>query len=46
MLRGGATMVQIGQLLRHQQIQTTEIYAKVDVNALRALALPWPGGVR
>jgi site-specific recombinase XerD len=46
MLRRGATMVQIGQVLRHQQIQTTEIYAKVDVNALRALAQPWPGGVR
>ena len=46
MLRGGATMVQIGQVLRHQHIQTTEIYAKVDVNALRALAQPWPGGVR
>lgn len=46
MLRRGATMVQIGQVLRHRQIQTTEIYAKVDVNALRALAQPWPGGVR
>lgn len=46
MLRRGATMVEIGQVLRHQQIQTTEIYAKVDVNALRALAQPWPGGVR
>jgi site-specific recombinase XerD len=46
MLRRGATMVQIGQVLRHQQIQTTEIYAKVNVNALRALAQPWPGGVR
>jgi site-specific recombinase XerD len=46
MLRRGATMVQIGQVLRHQQIQTTEIYAKVDVNTLRTLAQPWPGGAR
>ena len=45
MLRSGASIAQIGQVLRHQLPQTTEIYAKVDLNALRALALPWPGGV-
>lgn len=45
MLRNGASMAQIGQVLRHQLPQTTEIYAKVDLNALRTLALPWPGGV-
>lgn len=45
MLRNGASIAQIGQVLRHQLPQTTEIYAKVDLNALRALALPWPGGV-
>lgn len=44
MLRGGASMAQIGQVLRHQQAQTTEIYAKVDLKALRTLAQPWPGG--
>lgn len=44
MLRNGASLAQIGQVLRHQLPQTTEIYAKVDFNALRALALPWPGG--
>ena len=44
MLRNGASIAQIGQVLRHQLPQTTEIYAKVDLNALRALALPWPGG--
>lgn len=46
MLRGGASLTQIGQILRHQQPQTTEIYAKVDLAALRALAQPWPGGAR
>ena len=44
MLRNGASLAQIGQVLRHQLPQTTEIYAKVDFKALRALALPWPGG--
>ena len=46
MLRGGASLTQIGQILRHQLPQTTEIYAKVNLAALRALAQPWPGGVR
>jgi len=46
MLRGGASLTQIGQVLRHQRTDTTEIYARVDQNALRALAQPWPGGVR
>lgn len=44
MLRNGASLAQIGQVLRHQLPQSTEIYAKVDFTALRALALPWPGG--
>jgi site-specific recombinase XerD len=44
MLRGGATLGEIGTILRHQLPTTTEIYAKVDVSALRALAEPWPGG--
>ena len=46
MLRGGASLAQIGQVLRHQHIDTTEIYARVDHKALRVLAQPWPGGVR
>jgi site-specific recombinase XerD len=46
MLRRGASLTQIGQVLRHQLAQTTEIYAKVDLAALRGLAQPWPGGVR
>ncbi len=43
MLRGGASLAEIGQILRHQRVDTTAIYAKVDLEALRPLALPWPG---
>jgi site-specific recombinase XerD len=46
MLRGGASLTQIGQILRHQLPQTTEIYAKVDLATLRDIAQPWPGGAR
>jgi hypothetical protein len=35
----------VGQVLRHRSPITTAGYAKVDRVALRALALPWPGGV-
>jgi len=45
MLRKGASMAQIGQVLRHNHPSATEIYAKVDLAALGELALPWPGGV-
>ena len=44
MLRNGASLAEIGQLLRHRLPQTTEIYAKVDQRALSDLAQPWPGG--
>ena len=46
MLRQGATLEEIGELLGHCHPQTTKIYTKVDFNALRTLALPWPGGVK
>jgi len=46
MLRHGASLTEIGDVLRHRSTQTTTIYAKVDLKALRTLALPWPGGVR
>lgn len=46
MLRQGASLSEIGELLRHRSPETTRIYAKVDLNSLRTLALPWPGGVR
>lgn len=43
MLRAGASLAEIGQVLRHASVLTTAIYAKVDRSGLRALALPWPG---
>lgn len=46
LLRSGATLSEIGQLLRHKSHDTTRIYAKVDIEALRTLSLPWPGGVQ
>lgn len=44
LLRRGAALPEIGQVLRHQSLETTAIYAKVDRAALSRLALPWPGG--
>jgi site-specific recombinase XerD len=46
MLRKGASLDEIGEVLRHKSPDTTAIYAKVALNALRKLALPWPGGAR
>jgi site-specific recombinase XerD len=46
MLRHGASLSEIGELLGHRSPETTKSYTKVDLNALRTLALPWPGGVR
>ncbi len=44
MLRAGASLPEIGQVLGHREQKTTAIYAKVDRDALRTLARPWPGG--
>ncbi len=48
MLRSGASMAEIGEVLRHRSPNTTEIYAKVDFAGLSPLAQPWPvaGGGR
>jgi integrase/recombinase XerD len=43
MLRAGASLREVGQVLRHASVVTTAIYAKVDRDRLRSLALPWPG---
>ena len=42
MLRQGASLEDIAPVLRHRSIQTTQIYAKVDIMALRQIAQPWP----
>jgi len=44
MLRAGASLSEVGQVLRHRSQLSTSVYAKVDENALRVLARPWPGG--
>ena len=43
MLRQGVSLTEIGQVLRHRSPDTTRRYAKVDIEALREVALPWPG---
>ena len=42
MLRGGGSLAEVGQVLRHQHQETTSIYAKVDLGSLTTLARPWP----
>lgn len=44
MLRAGASLAEVGQVLRQRSPGVTAIYAKVDHRSLRALARPWPGG--
>jgi len=46
LLRQEVSLDEIGELLRHQSPNTTALYAKVDLIALRSLALPWPGGAQ
>jgi site-specific recombinase XerD len=46
LLRKGAGLLAIGQVLRHQDLATTALYAKVDLDTLRNVALPWPGASR
>jgi integrase/recombinase XerD len=42
MLRAGASLAEIGQVLRHRSPASTAIYARVDVERLRSIARPWP----
>ena len=46
MIQTGATLAEIGEVLRHQDRDTTRIYAKVDLPRLRLLSLEWPGGAQ
>ena len=43
LLHEGAGLAAISQVLRHQDLATTGLYAKVDLHALRLVAQPWPG---
>ena len=42
MLAAGANLTEIGQVLRHELMGTTAVYAKIDHRALKAVAQPWP----
>lgn len=42
MIQRGASLGEISQVLRHRAIETTQLYAKVEFEALRGVALPWP----
>lgn len=44
MVQAGVPIVEIGQVLRHRSLQSTAIYARVDIEQLRQLAAPWPEG--
>jgi hypothetical protein len=39
-------MIDVGQVLRHNQLESTAIYAKVDLHQLLLVASPWPGAIR
>ncbi len=45
LLRSGATLQSVGALLRHKSVETTVLYAKVDITMLERIAQPWPGDV-
>lgn len=44
MVTAGVPLTQIAQVLRHNSLQTTAVYARVDLDRLRLLSMPWPGG--
>lgn len=46
MVAAGVPLAEIAQVLRHHSLQSTAVYARVDVEQLRLLAAPWPGGER
>jgi site-specific recombinase XerD len=46
LLSDGVPLIDISQVLRHRDLATTAIYAKVDLAKLREVALPWPGAIQ
>ena len=45
MLRHGASLLEIGRVLRHRNMDTTAIYSKVDSDSLQTVCRPWPGAM-
>ncbi len=43
LLRRGGSLAEVAEILRHRHLDTSALYAKVDLNALRTVAPPWPG---
>ncbi|MCI0562922.1 MAG: tyrosine-type recombinase/integrase [Nitrososphaera sp.] len=41
--RAGVPLKEIADVLRHKDLSTTKVYTRVDLDGLRAVALPWPG---
>jgi site-specific recombinase XerD len=46
MVSAHVPLVQIAQVLRHHSLQSSAVYARVDLDQLRGLAEPWPGGAQ
>lgn len=46
MVNSGVPLTEIAQVLRHRSLESTALYARLDIDGLRALAQPWPGGER
>jgi site-specific recombinase XerD len=46
MVNGGVSFKDVADILGHQSLATTLIYAKLDLRSLMQVALPWPGGER
>ena len=44
MVAAGASLPEIGQVLRHRSVSATAVYARVDIDLLRTVAQPWPAG--
>ena len=44
MVAAGVPLPEIGEVLRHRSLASTALYARVDLDALRSVAVPWPGG--
>jgi len=42
MVRNGASLAEIGDMLRHRSRSSTMIYARLDIDGLRSIAQPWP----